>query len=180
VGAVVGVVAGWSRTAHDLVDPWISALYATPDVALIPLFILWLGVGIATNATIVFLAAVFSIVINVIAGVRSVDPDLLDVVKAFNASRWTVLRTIVLPTTVPFFLAGMRLASGRALVGVVVAEFVASSQGIGFMMSVAGSTLRTGRVMFGLLILGVFGMLLGELIGRLERRYDVWRPQPVG
>jgi NitT/TauT family transport system permease protein len=176
VGACVGFIAGFYRIASYVLEPWISALYATPEVALIPLIILWLGTGVGTNSAIVFLAAIFSVVINVLVGVRSVDSAHLELAQSFGASQMKLMRTIVLPTALPFFLTGARIASGRALVGVVVAEFVAANQGIGFMMSVAGNTLRTDRLMVGLAILGIFGMLLGEVIGRIERHFDRWRP----
>jgi NitT/TauT family transport system permease protein len=85
---------------------------------------------------------------------------------------------VIIPSTVPFILTGLRLASGRALVGVVLAELIASNQGIGHMISVAGSTLQIGRLMFAVILLGLFGVFLGEVIRRIERRFDVWRPQP--
>ena len=177
VGVILGLIAGWSRRASYVIDPWLSALYATPDVALVPLIILWLGIGLPSKVFIVFLTALFPVAVNTLIGVHSTDPRLLDVAKSYRASQTMLFRTVIIPTTVPFILTGLRLASGRALVGVVLAELIASNQGIGHMISVAGSTLNTGRLMLGVLLLGLFGVFLGEVIRRIERRFDVWRPQ---
>lgn len=180
VGVIIGLIAGWSRRASYIIDPWLSALYATPDVALVPLIILWLGIGLPSKVFVVFLTSLFPVAVNTLIGVHSTDPRLLDVAKAYGANHVTLFRTVIIPTTVPFILTGLRLASGRALVGVVLAELIASNQGIGHMISVAGSTLNTGRLMLGVLLLGMFGVVLGEVIRRVERRFDVWRPQPHG
>jgi len=178
VGIILGLIAGWSRRASYVIDPWLSALYATPDVALVPLIILWLGIGLPSKVFIVFLTAVFPVAVNTLIGVHSTDPRLLDVARSYRASQPFLFRTVIIPTTVPFILTGLRLASGRALVGVVLAELIASNQGIGHMISVAGSTLNTGRLMLGVLLLGLFGVFLGEVIRRIERRFDIWRPHP--
>ncbi len=179
VGITVGLIAGWSRRASYVIDPWLSALYATPDVALVPLIILWLGIGLPSKVFVVFLTALFPVAVNTLIGVHSTDARLLEVARSYRAGRATLFRTAIIPSTVPFILTGLRLASGRALVGVVLAELIASNQGIGHMINVAGSTLNTGRLMVGVILLGLFGVFLGEVIRRIERRFDVWRPQPV-
>jgi NitT/TauT family transport system permease protein len=179
VGIAIGLIGGWSKRASYIIDPWLSAIYATPDVALIPLIILWLGIGLPSKIFVVFLTAVFSVAVNTLYGVHATDPRLLDVARSYRASHATVFRTVIIPSTIPYMLTGLRLASGRALVGVVLAELIASNQGIGHMISVAGVTLNTARVMFGVILLGVFGVLLGEVMRRVERRFDVWRPSPV-
>ena len=118
----------------------------------------------------------FSVAINTLVGVQSTDPRMLEVARSFRANQLTVFRTVILPSTLPYVLTGLRLASGRALVGVVLAELIAANQGIGFMINVAGSLLNTGRLMVGVLLLGIFGVLLGEVMRRVEQRFEVWRP----
>jgi NitT/TauT family transport system permease protein len=177
VGILIGLVAGWFKRANYVIDPWLSALYATPDVALVPLIILWLGLGLWTKVFVVFLTSLFSVAVNTLVGVQSTEARLLEVAASFGASPFRVFRTVVLPGSVPFVLTGLRLAAGRALVGMVLAELIAANQGIGFMISIAGSTLNTGRLMLGILILGVFGVALGEGLRRVEQRFEVWRPQ---
>lgn len=180
VGIALGLLAGWSKRASYILDPWLSALYATPDVALIPLIILWLGIGLPSKVFVVFLTAVFPVAVNTLIGVHSTDARLLDVAKSYRAGRAMLFKTVIIPSTVPFILSGLRIASGRALVGVVLAELIASNQGIGYMINVAGSTLNTGRVMLGVILLGLFGIALGEITRRVERRFEVWRPQAGG
>jgi NitT/TauT family transport system permease protein len=179
VGILIGIVAGWYRRANYMIDPWLSALYATPDVALVPLIILVLGIGIESKVFVVFLTSLFSVAINTLIGVQSTEARFLDVAKSFGASQFTIFRSVVLPGSIPFILTGLRLASGRALVGVVLAELIASNQGIGFMITVAGATLNTGRLMLGVILLGLFGVLMGELMRALEQRFEVWRPKAV-
>jgi ABC-type nitrate/sulfonate/bicarbonate transport system permease component len=177
LGVTIGLIAGWFKRANYIIDPWLSALYATPDIALVPLIILVLGIGLWSKVFVVFLTSLFSVAINTLIGVQSTDPRMLDVARSFGAGRVTVFRTVVLPSTVPFILTGLRLASGRALVGVVLAELIAANQGIGFVINVSGATLNTSRLMVAVLLLGLFGVFLGEVMRRVEERFDVWRPQ---
>ena len=180
LGVLIGLVGGWFKRANYVLDPWLAALYATPDVALVPLIILVLGIGIPAKVFVVFLTSLFSVAVNTLVGVQSTDARMLEVALSFRASRMTIFRTVVLPSTIPYILTGLRLASGRALVGVVLAELIASNQGIGFMINVAGATLNTARLMVGVLLLGIFGIVLGEVMRRVEQRFEVWRPNPHG
>lgn len=176
IGTIIGLIGGWFRRASYILDPWLSALYATPDIALIPLIILVLGVGIEAKIFIVFLTSVFPVAVNTLVGVQNTDVRMLDVARSFRASQFRMFRTVVLPGTVPFILSGLRLASGRALVGVVLAELLVANEGIGFIISIAGATLNTARMMMGVLLLGLFGVLLGEGLRIVERHFDKWRP----
>jgi ABC-type nitrate/sulfonate/bicarbonate transport system permease component len=175
-GMLIGFVAGWFKRANYVIDPWLAALYATPDVALIPLIVVWFGVGLWSKVFVVFLGSLFCVAINTLVGVQSTEARLLEVAASFGAGRLRVFRTVVLPGCVPFILVGLRQAAGRALVGVVLAELIASNQGIGFMMSTASATLNTGRLMLGILMIGAFGVLMGEGLRSIEQRFDVWRP----
>lgn len=176
VAVPLGVALGWSKVLRAICQPFVSALYATPRVALIPLLILWLGIGIGSKVAVVFLGVLFPILINTMAGIRTVDDDLIKCAKAFGASRFKQLTTVALPSTVPYILAGMRLGIGRGLVGIVVGELIASTAGIGHMMSLAGATFQTDKVFVGIIILSCTGMILTALINRIEARFEKWRP----
>lgn len=177
VGIPLGIATGWYRRLFYLLDPFISALYATPRVALLPLIFIWVGIGIWSKNVLVFLGAVFPILINTLAAVRTTDERLLRAARSFGADDLQVFRTVVLPSSVPFILTGLRLGVGRALVGVVVGEMVVAQAGIGLRISMAGNSFQTDTVFAGILIIAAAGMLSMELLSRLERRFEKWRPR---
>jgi NitT/TauT family transport system permease protein len=177
IGIPLGLAAGWYRRLSYAVEPFLAALNATPQVAFLPLFILWLGTGLASRVLIIVLLAVLPIAISALGAVRTVDPRLIRVAKSFSAGDWLLFRSIVLPSAVPFLLAGMRLAVGRGMIGIVVGEIYGSAAGIGMMINQAGATFETDRVFVGILTIAVAGVALVELIRRIERRVEVWRPQ---
>src|SRR5262244_602383 len=172
-----GIMVGWYKRMSYIFDPFINAMNATPRVALLPLVIIWLGIGILSKVGIIFLGAVFSILINTRDGVKTTPVNLLNAARSFGASEWMVFKTVVVPSTIPFILTGLRLAVGRALVGVLVGELYAATAGIGFMITVAGATFQTDKVFVGVLIFALSGMIGMELLTKLERRFDKWRPQ---
>ena len=172
-----GILVGWYKRMSYVFDPFINAMNATPRVALLPLVIIWLGIGILSKVGIIFLGAVFSILINTRDGVKTTPVNLLNAARSFGASEWMVFKTVVIPSTIPFILTGLRLAVGRALVGVLVGELYAATAGIGFMITVAGATFQTDKVFVGVLIFALGGMIGMELLTKLERRFDKWRPQ---
>lgn len=176
VGIPVGLAIGLFRRLNYLLDPWLSAIYSTPTVAIVPLIIIILGIGIEAKIFVVFLEAIFVIVVSTMAGVHAADRQFHDIAESFRASGWMRFRTVVLPASVPYILTGARLGTGRALVGVVIAEFLASNGGIGFYIALNGSILQTARVYFGIILLGVLGVLLGEAVRMMERRFERWRP----
>jgi NitT/TauT family transport system permease protein len=172
-----GIIVGWYKRASYIFDPFINAMNATPRVALLPLVIIWLGIGILSKVGIIFLGAVFSILINTRDGVKTTPVNLLNAARSFGASEWMVFKAVVFPSTIPFILTGLRLAVGRALVGVLVGELYAATAGIGFMITVAGATFQTDKVFVGVLIFALSGMIGMELLTKIERRFDKWRPQ---
>jgi len=145
-------------------------------VALLPLVIIWLGFGILSKIGIVFIGAVFPLIINARDGVKT-PVTLIDAAKSFGASRWRIFTSAVLPSSVPFILTGLRLAVGRALVGVFVGELYAATAGIGFMITVAGATFQTDKVFVGILVFVLTGLLMTDALDRIERRFDEWRPK---
>ena len=175
-GIALGLALGLNRRLQYLVEPWLDAIYATPTIALVPLIILIFGIGLTQKVMVVWMEAIFVVTITVMAGVHAAERVHLDTARAFKASRSLRFRSVILPTSVPFILTALRLGATRALVGVVVAEFLASNAGIGFYINFSGTTLRTDRVMLGVILLGIFGILVGELIRIAERRFEKWRP----
>jgi ABC-type nitrate/sulfonate/bicarbonate transport system permease component len=172
-----GIMTGWYKRMSAIFDPFINAMNATPRVALLPLVIIWLGIGILSKVGIIFLGAVFPMLINTRDGVKTTPQNLLNAARSFGASEWMVFKTVVLPSTVPFILTGLRLGVGRAIVGVMVGELYAATAGIGFMITVAGATFQTDKVFVGVLVFALSGMISMELLTRVEKRFDKWRPK---
>ena len=170
-----GILVGWYKRASYVFDPFINAMNATPRIALLPLVIIWLGIGILSKVGIIFLGAVFPILINTRDGVKTTPHNLLTAARSFGASEWQIFRSVVLPSTLPFILTGLRLGVGRALIGVMVGELYAATAGIGFMITVAGATFQTDKVFVGVLVFAISGMTAMELLTRLESRFDTWR-----
>ncbi len=179
VGILLGLVAGWYRRAVHR-PPWLQGLYAAPDLAFVPIFILWFGLGLVFKVWVVFLGVIFFITLNTIAGVQATEGRFLPVARTYGASRVLTFQTIVLPGSIPYIMTGLRQASGRAIVGVVGAEFISSNQGLGFVISLSGQTLNTSRVMVGIILLASFGIVTSEILGRIERRFEVWRREVHG
>jgi len=172
-----GIAIGWYKKFAYICDPFVNAMNATPRVALLPLVIIWLGIGILSKVGIIFLGAVFPLLINTRDGVKTTPANLLTAARSFGASEWQIFKSVVLPSTVPFILTGLRLAVGRALIGVMVGELYAATAGIGFMITVAGATFQTDKVFVGVLIFAISGMFLTDVIDRIEHRFDKWRPK---
>lgn len=175
VGVAAGLAIGWYTRLGYFVDPLISFLYAVPRVALGPLLVVWLGIGLSSKVALVFLISVFPVLVNTSSGVRSLDPHLVRVAHCFGASDLKIFRTIALPGSVPFILGGLRLAVGQSLIGVFVAELLGAQYGIGAMIDNAGQQFQTDIVFAGLLIFAAAGMLLTAIVRWLERRFDAWR-----
>jgi ABC-type nitrate/sulfonate/bicarbonate transport system permease component len=174
-GVAIGLVSGLVRVVYFAVDPWLTILYALPIVAIAPLLIVELGIGLTAKIVIVTLFAIFPVVLNTIKGVQVSSRTYLDVARVYRASRRLTLTSVVLPGIAPYVLTGLRLAGGRALVGMVVAEFTAADSGIGHRLQVAGSTLDTGLVMLLIIVVGVAGVLYIRGISEAEARVSRWR-----
>jgi ABC-type nitrate/sulfonate/bicarbonate transport system permease component len=176
-GVVLGILIGWYRQVRMLLDPFLNALYATPRIAMIPLIIIWFGIDMKSKVFIVFMMAFFPILVNTVAGVRTLDADLLRTARAFCASDWQIFKTIALPGSVPFILTGIRQGVALGLIGVVVGEMFGGSEGVGFIVAYGGQTFQTDTVFVGVIIIATAGMLLTFLTERLERRFSRWRPE---
>jgi NitT/TauT family transport system permease protein len=176
LGIPLGLAAGWYRRLSYAIEPFLSALNATPQIAFLPLIVIWVGTGIGARVLIIFLLAVLPIAISAHAAVRTTDPRLVRVAASFGAGDGWLFRTVILPSSIPFLLAGLRLAIGRGMIGVVVGEIYGSAAGVGTMINQAGSRFETDKVFVGVLTIVAAGVILVEMIQRIERRVEVWRP----
>ncbi len=179
IGIPFGMLMGWYRVVNYIFEPFVSALNATPRVALVPLLIIWFGIGLWSKVAIVFLGALFPLILNTFSAMRTMDELLLRAARSFGANDWQIFKTIGLPGAVPYILTGLRLGVGRALVGIVVGELVAATAGIGYQMAIAGATFQTDRLFVGILIITGFGVVMTEFLNRLERRFEAWRPHQM-
>jgi ABC-type nitrate/sulfonate/bicarbonate transport system permease component len=180
VGLPLGVLIGRSRTLNAMFDPFITAFNATPRLVFLPLLMLWFGLGLEMKVVIVFIGALFPILINTYEGVRNADRTLINVVRSFGASEWDVARLVVVPNAMPYIIAGLRLAIGRAVLGVVVAEFFGSESGLGVMMVQAAGRYQVDVVFSGLIVFAALSLVLTWMVQLLENRLGRWRPQKLG
>lgn len=176
LGIMFGMICGWNQRIGAIFEPFINLFNAMPRIALIPLLILWLGIGLVSKITVVFLGALFPILVNTISGLRTPDHNLVRCARAFGANQRQILFTVGLPSAVPFILAGVRLGVGRGLVSVVVAELIAANAGVGRMMSIAGSTFQTDKVFVGLFLIAGTGYIITTIISSIEHHFEHWRP----
>jgi NitT/TauT family transport system permease protein len=177
VGVPLGIALGWYKRLNYALDPLTTALYVAPGVAFMPLIMIWFGIGLASKVVLIVLLALFPILINCRDAVKTTPKNLIEAARSFQASQGKIFRTIVFPAAVPFILTGLRLGAGRALIGVFVAEMYIAQAGVGFMITQAGTSLNTDIVFVGVIIFCISGLLVFELIGQFERRFEKWRPQ---
>lgn len=177
IGLPLGVLLGRSRSLNAMFDPFITAFNATPRLVFLPLLLLWFGLGMTSKVLIVFIGALFPILINTYEGVRNADKLLINVVRSFGAREWDIARLVVVPNSMPYIVAGLRLAIGRAVLGVVVAEFFGSEDGLGVIMVRAASSYQVDVVFAGLIIFAALSLAMTGLVKTIENRLTRWRPQ---
>lgn len=177
IGVPLGIAMGRSKFIRDSAEPFVMASYASPTVAFLPLIILWLGLGIWSKVVLVVLGAIFVIIINTEVGVSSIDRRLIETARAFCANEREVLMKVIAPAALPFILAGFRLAIGRVLIMVVVAEFYASTAGLGYLIFQAGASYDTALLFSGVIILAGAGVALNAGMRSLEGWIAPWLAQ---
>jgi len=177
IGLVLGLLMGWYTRVQYALDPFVNFFYSTPRIVFIPLFIIWFGIDMPSKIAVIFLGALFPIIINTMAGVRNTDAALLRVAKSFGASDALTFRRVILPASVPFILTGFRLGIGHALTGLVVAELIAARHGVGQLIAIAGQTFQSPKMLAGVVLIAGTGMLLTTVLQRIENRFQSWRPQ---
>ncbi len=174
-GIFIGIVMGRSRIAFNALDPWVSALYSVPSVALLPLVAVAFNYsGDPPRIAAVVLFAIFPILINTQQGVRNVDPALMEVAQAFNTSERRLWADVIVPSALPFILAGVRLSIGRALIGMIVAEFLIGLAGLGYLIIVYQNTFRIDRMFVPVIVVATLGVVLMGLVQFIEGRAAPW------
>lgn len=178
LGIPIGLAAGRFRRLQYALDPWLNFFNSLPRIALLPILVIMFGVfGPASKIAVVFLGAFFSIVIPTMQGVRTTDKRYVDVARSFQASERLLFRSVVIPSTVPFIITGLRLGIARALIGVVTAELYTQTEGIGVLIRRATENSDANRALFGVLLFTISGIVGVEAIRRVEARFQKWRPQ---
>jgi len=174
-GVAVGVVTGFFSRAEAVGQPLIAATFPIPKIALLPLLILWLGLGEPSKIAVIALGVFFPMAINTYAGVREADPLLVRAAVAFGAGRWSIIRKVILPSALPMIFAGLKLGAGTALLLLVAAEMIAADSGIGFLVLHAGNIMDTTKLMVGIVCLSLLGVLSHWVLTRGERLAVPWR-----
>jgi ABC-type nitrate/sulfonate/bicarbonate transport system permease component len=171
VGVPLGVALGRYRTPGLLLDPLLMAVYTTPRVAMMPLLVVAFGVGFGATIAVVFLGAVFPIMVNTAVGVREIDPVLIRAVRSFGGNEWNIFTKVLLPGAVPPIITGIRLGVGRGILGMVVGEMYAATEGIGQRISLYGSSFLVPELMALIIVVSLLGFLFVSLIRLVEERF---------
>jgi NitT/TauT family transport system permease protein len=174
-GILLGAAMAAWRPVDDLLSPWVFALNAAPIVALAPIIILWFGIGVASKVAVVIFLVIFTLSVNTEVGIRSADQHLVTLARSFGATRRQIFFTVSLPWAVPFIVSGLRLAVGRALIGVVVGELFGARAGLGYVITDASQVFDMPTLFAAVIILAGAGIVLTSLLRALERRLAVWR-----
>jgi NitT/TauT family transport system permease protein len=175
VGILVGILIATSPAAKDFIDPWVSAVYATPTVALAPLFIFVFGIDQPSKMAVVFLLAVFPIIINTATGITSTDRVYIEAARSFSANRLQIFSKVLIPAALPFIVAGLRLGIGRGLVGVVIGEFIGARAGLGYLIFKSSQGFQIDAMWVGVFLLAGTGVLAVIILQRIERKMAPWR-----
>lgn len=177
VGVPLGFLMALSPVVRDYITPWMTALYTTPRIAFAPVLLLWFGIDLASKIAIVFLGCVFPILINSFYGMRVVSREFVEVGRSFRLSRGGLFLKILLPASVPFLLAGLRLAVGRGLTGVAIAEWFGATEGLGYMIFFAGQTLNIPILFVGVTVFAALGILGFQILKIIEDLATPWRKE---
>lgn len=176
-GITLGFLMGWYGPVGRTLNPFVSAAYVVPTAALVPVFIIWFGLGFLARTVTVLLFCVFEIVISTYTGVRNVDPMLIDAARAFGANRRQLFAKVVSLASLPYIFAGLRMGASRAVKGMVVAELLFAVTGIGGVIQNAANYYRTDKVFVLVIVLAVLGVAMAALIQWIERRVTPWRQE---
>src|SRR5699024_601276 len=175
LGIIIGLLLGFSRWFDAIGTPIIYSIYPIPKIALLPLFILWLGIGELSKVTIIALGVFFPVVINTYSGVKNVDDTLIKAAVTFGSNRLSVIRKVILPGSLPMIFAGLRLAAGTSLLLLVAAEMIAAQNGIGSMVLHYGNLMITTKLMVGVVVLSILGLSFNRGLQWLENKLLPWR-----
>jgi NitT/TauT family transport system permease protein len=174
LGTMLGYLMGYFKGLDVALGPYVNALYATPRIALIPLLVLWVGIGFGMRFTIVILSAVFPIIITVRDGARSVADEFLDVARIFVAGGWRTWRTTILPGSLPYVFSALRIGAQRSLIGILVAEILAALSGTGRIIQDYGQFFQTDRLLVPIFAIGFFSIFMTGALNFIQRRVTPW------
>jgi ABC-type nitrate/sulfonate/bicarbonate transport system permease component len=174
-GIVIGIVIGQVWLLEYILDPFLNALYAVPRVALIPLIILWAGLETTGKVVIITSIAIFPVIVNTYSGIKDVRGSLIEIGRAYGASELQIFAKIILPASVPYIMAGIRLAVGLAIIGFIVAEFFTAITGLGGVIVLYANNFATAKLFVPIIVTGILGIALSELVAAIERRLSRWR-----
>jgi ABC-type nitrate/sulfonate/bicarbonate transport system permease component len=175
VGIGIGVAMGRVRMLEYILEPYVNALYSTPSIALIPLFILWFGVGLVSKIIIIFTLSVFIVIINTFSGVKNLSQGVIDIGAAFGASERQIFWKVILPASLPFIMTGLRLAVGRGVLAMIVAEFFTAIAGLGGMIVKYGNFFETAKMFVPIIVVSLLGVTFVEIIKYIEKRLAPWK-----
>ena len=175
IGVVVGYFMGRYRRFDEIMDPWVATLYSIPIITVVPLIIIWFGIGMVSKVIVVFKITAVAIILNTAAGIKNLDPVWLELAKSLRLSAWETSYKIRLPGALPYIITGMRLGVGRALLGVIVAELMASNAGLGYLLRDSSETWDSPKLFVTVFLLAAIGLVSFNLIKRFERRMAPWR-----
>jgi NitT/TauT family transport system permease protein len=176
LGLVVGTVLGRSRWLSDVFQPFILMFYSIPKIALAPLFIIWLGLGINSKIAVVVLSAFFLVFVNTYSGMLSINEELVNLARIMGASRWQVARRVIIPAASPHIMLGLKTAVPYAVIGAILGEFIGSNKGLGYFILYAGQTFDSASLFAGIIILVTIVFLTNQALSRLEARVLRWQP----
>jgi NitT/TauT family transport system permease protein len=179
-GILIGLLMGRYRLAEYLLDPYVYALDATPRVALIPLLLLWFGLGMESKIAVVFLSGLFPVLMNTFSGVRTVSAQLVEIGRAYGAGEQKIFTKIIVPAALPFIMGGIRLAVGRALIGIITAEMFTAVTGMGALLVRYSSALATDKFFVPVIFLALLGVGLSSAVEMLQRRLAPWKETERG
>ena len=174
VGVMLGFLVGSSRLAYAAIYPLLIGFNAVPKAAIVPILIVWFGIGVGPGILTAFLISFFPVTVNIATGLATLEPELEDVLRVLGAKRWDVLIKVGLPRSMPYFYGSLKIAITLAFVGTVLAEMTAGDSGIGYLMQTAGSQQRMPLAFAGLVVIGVMAMAMYELFSLLEKRSTGW------
>ncbi len=177
IGTALGLLLGIFRPAARILDPYIFVFWSIPNIAWLPLFIAWFGVGHLTLIVFVFVSALFPQLLTVEAGAKETDSFLVEVARSLGGTRGEILRAVVLPSALPYIIAGLRIAVGRALVGIIVGQLLIVATGIGYMFQFYGETLALAKYFAPLIVIAALAVVLNRAVSWLERVLIPWKPR---
>lgn len=173
-GITLGILMGWFRPMGRVLDPFLSALYVMPIAALVPVIIIWFGLGFQSRLLTIFLFSVWEVTISTYTGVKNIDATLIDVAKSFRANRRQMLRKVAIPAALPYIFAGMRMGASRAVKGMIIAELLFAVSGIGGQIQTATNYYRTDKVFVFVIILSLIGIAFAALVQKVEKWCSPW------